>query len=320
VAVLILADERDVAADRVVLALRERAAVVHRVDTAWFPTQLSFHAELGGTGWVGQLRTPGRVVDLAEVHAICHRRPAAFRFPRRLSNVERQHAQIEAQLGLGGVLAGLDVLWVNHPSRVADAVYQPVQLVLAARCGLAVPDTLITSEAAAVRRFVGYTNQLTVTKALGAATISEEGTHKVAFPRRVHPHELGDLAGIEVTAHQFQRWVPKAFDARVVAVGRRQYAFAIHDGGPAARLDLRRDRGALRCERIGVPTAVRDGIGRFMAASGLRYSTLDFAVTPDGEWVFLANNPEGDHGWLETRTGTPVTAALADLLAGADHR
>jgi hypothetical protein len=76
----------------------------------------------------------------------------------------------------------------------------------------------------------------------------------------------------------------------------------------------------MRCERIGVPTAVRDGIGRFMAASGLRYGTLDFAVTHDGEWVFLANNPEGDHGWLETRTGAPVTAALADLLAGADHR
>jgi hypothetical protein len=121
---------------------------------------------------------------------------------------------------LGGVLASLDVLWVNHPNRVADAVYKPVQLVIAARCGLLVPDTLITNQAAAVRRFATDAPHQTVTKALGAVAIGEEGRRKVAFTRRLSQDDLDDLAGIDVTAHKFQRWVPKAYDARVIVIGR----------------------------------------------------------------------------------------------------
>ena len=66
---------------------------------------------------------------------------------------------------------------VNHPVRHAAAGYKPVQLAAAVRCGLTVPDTLITSEAHAVREFAAPAT--TVTKMLGAPAITEEGGRKI---------------------------------------------------------------------------------------------------------------------------------------------
>jgi hypothetical protein len=61
--VLILAEDIDATCDGMVGALAERGAVVHRVNTAWFPAQLSVSVELRGGRWTGQIRTPGRVIE-----------------------------------------------------------------------------------------------------------------------------------------------------------------------------------------------------------------------------------------------------------------
>ncbi len=52
-----------------------------------------------------------------------YRRPTRFTFPEGMSDADAVFATAEAQLGLGGVLATLDVLWVNNPARIAFAEY-----------------------------------------------------------------------------------------------------------------------------------------------------------------------------------------------------
>ncbi|MGH3696309.1 MAG: MvdC/MvdD family ATP grasp protein [Pseudonocardiaceae bacterium] len=144
--VLILARDLDPTADRMVTMLTERGVEVFRVNTAWFPTQMQVSAELRDARWHGVLTTPHGALNIGEVQAIWYRSPEAYRMPPELSSAEAQHARIEAKYGLGGILASLPGLWCNHPSRVADAAYKPVQLVRAAAAGLTVPYTLITNE------------------------------------------------------------------------------------------------------------------------------------------------------------------------------
>jgi hypothetical protein len=152
------------------------------------------------------------------LRSVWYRSPTTFQFPPELSAAERHHAFLEAKYGLGGVLSLLPVLWVNHPARAA-AASKPVQLAVAARCGLSVPETLITNELDAVRRFASC--GATVTKVLGANHIAEEGIRKITFTRLLSSDALDDLRGINVTTHQFQRWAPKQYDARVIAIGDR---------------------------------------------------------------------------------------------------
>jgi hypothetical protein len=37
-------------------------------------------------------------------------------------------------------------------------------------------------------------------------------------------------------------------------------------------------------------------------------------VTPEGEWVFLEVNPNGQWAWLQDETGLPIASAIADAL------
>ncbi|MPZ79476.1 MAG: ATP-grasp ribosomal peptide maturase [Actinophytocola sp.] len=310
--VLILADERDPSADAMVRVLQERDTVVHRVDTAWFPGQLSVSAELTGGRWSGQLRTPYRTVDLDGITAAWFRSPKAYTFPAELSPAERGFANIEAKYGLGGVLTSLPVLWINHPARLADAAYKPVQLALAHRHGLRVADTMITNDPVAVRQFAG--RDKTVTKVLGSNSIVENGGRKLAYTRVLDADDVGDLRGIEATTHLFQRWVSKSHEARMIVVGDEITTVAIHAKTAAGYVDWRTDYDNLRYELIQPPESVAAGVRGLMKDMGLAYGALDFVIGPDG-WTFLELNAGGQYGWLEDVTGAPITAQLADLLA-----
>ena len=316
--VMILAQEGDITADQVVMSLSTRNVPIARVDLSWFPAQLCVHAELHYGKWAGWLRTEHHAVDLGSISAIWYRNPSTFAFPDALSATERQWAHTEAKLGLGGVLVSLDTLWVNHPSRHADAVYKPRQLALAARCGLAVPTTAVTNDPDAARTFCGTASEPAVTKAFGAVSITGEGGRKVAMTQRLSGADLSDLCGVEITAHQFQDWVPKAHDARVIAIGDAMFTVAIYAGSAASWLDWRTDYASLRYELMNPPEIVASGVRALMQELGLHYGALDFVVTPDGEWLFLEINPGGQYGWLEAETGAPMTAALVDLLAGEE--
>jgi hypothetical protein len=198
VTVLILAREFDASVDGMMPALAERGVSVHRVNTGWFPTRMQVAAELRGR-WCGRLTTPRGPVELDEVTAVWYRSPEAYKMPLELSPGEAQHARVEAKYGLGGVLACLPALWCNHPNRVADAAYKPVQLARAALVGLTVPDTLITNEADAVRKFA--LGGPTVTKLVGGMAVEEDGTRKNVFTRLLNEHDFADLQGVEHTTH-----------------------------------------------------------------------------------------------------------------------
>lgn len=184
--VVILAENNDIPVDAVVRELTERDVPVFRVDTSWFPRILTLEALLDGDGhWRGLLRSPHRTVELSGIRSIWCRHPGAFSFPEGMTEVERAYAHREARLGLGGVLASLDTLWVNHPNRSADAAYKPLQLATAARCGLTTTATVITNSPDAVRRFATASPTGVVRKSLGPNSVTEGDALTVAFTHRL---------------------------------------------------------------------------------------------------------------------------------------
>ncbi|HEY2764475.1 MAG TPA: RimK domain-containing protein [Pseudonocardiaceae bacterium] len=315
--VLILAADLDANADHMVTALHERGAVVCRVNTAWFPAQLALSAALRGDRWSGQQRTPAHIVELDEIHAVSYRSPEAYNMPAELSAVERQHCNREAKYGLGGMLASLPALWVNHPGRLADSAYKPVQLVRARECGLSVPDTVITNEPGTVRSFAARGQ--TITKLMSANTISEQGRRKFSWTRVLESDDLDDLRGLEVTANMVQRWVPKLFEVRIIVIADQLTAVKITSGSAASHIDWRSDYAALTYDLIEPPDHVTRGVHALMRSFNLVYAALDFVVTPDTEWIFLEINAGGQYGWLEAKTGVPLTGYLADVLAKGEQ-
>ncbi|WP_231973965.1 hypothetical protein [Pseudonocardia sp. HH130630-07] len=319
----------DWSADRIASALDRRGIAYRWLDPATFPMNAGLTATLGG-GWRGRYgpddgvssgaedRATGPVVGGGEVRwdevtAVLYRRPRDFQFPESMSAPERSFARAQARVAIGGILASLPVVWVNHPSALADAEYKPRQLALAERVGLAVPPTLITTCAEDVRRFAGEHGPL-ITKPLAMPLVAENGGQTIATTCRVDDAQLAELGGVEVTAHLFQPELVKDYEVRLIVVGVHLFAVAIHAHSPAARLDWRTDYDALSYTVIETPPAIEDGVRRFLRDSGLTYGAFDFVVDPHGRWWFLECNGGGQWGWLAEECRLPIADAFVDTL------
>ncbi|MBV9314939.1 MAG: ATP-grasp ribosomal peptide maturase [Pseudonocardia sp.] len=313
--VLILARDIDPHIDRVVEELTARDVPVFRTDLTAFPKSLMLDARLREDGWYGELANEYRSVQLSDIGAVWYRHPSHFEFPEDMSSTERRHATAEAKCAFSGTLSRLKALWVNYPSREADAV-KPAQLDVARECGLAVPPSLLTNKPQAVRAFAEEIGGPLAVKNLSAAAIAESGGVRVAFTRRLDGSDLDDLRGVETTAHLFQAFIePKEFEARVTVVGEHVFAAAIHAGSDASKIDFRSDYDNLTYSAVEPPEQIIAGMLAFMRAFGLVFGCFDFAVTPAGEWVMFECNPFGAYGWLEEALGFPISATLAGLLA-----
>jgi glutathione synthase/RimK-type ligase-like ATP-grasp enzyme len=66
-----------------------------------------------------------------------------------------------------------------------------------------------------------------------------------------------------------------------------------------------------------LPSAIQAKLLALMDRLGLVFGCVDIILTPAGEYVFLEVNPSGQWGWIEDKTGMPITSALVDLLLKA---
>lgn len=142
-----------------------------------------------------------------------------------------------------------------------------------------------------------------------------DGQSMAVYATLLRPGDIGHPS-IATTAHLFQEWVPKAYEVRLTAVGRRIFAAEIHATSVAARTDWRSDYDNLTYRVCSPPADVTAGVHRVLDRLGLPYGAFDFVVTPSGEWTFLEVNPNGQYGFVEQATGLPITAAVCDHLEG----
>jgi ATP-grasp ribosomal peptide maturase len=312
--VLVLAGRFDPTADLAIEELNRRAVPVFRADVSEFPVKLALAARLTGDGWCGTLGNGRRTLRLEAVRSVYYRRPTRPKPPEGMSVAARKVAEREARLGFGGLLTALPCRWLSPPGNAADAEYKPLQLRVAAESGLNVPRTLITNDPDAAVRFAEDTGQL-VYKPFYPIRGRAEGRTTAVYTSMVDPADLRH-PDVGSTAHLFQEWVPKAYEVRLTAVGQRLFAVEIHTDSERGRVDWRSDYGS-HTYHVCTPLAdVVAGVQQLLERLGLPYGALDFAVTPQGQWIFLEINPSGQYGFVEVATGLPITAAIADFLEG----
>lgn len=314
--VLVLTCDEDPTADAVIAALRRRhRARVVRFDTGDFPIELRLSATTATDGtWSGALTGRDCGVDLHRMRSVYYRRPTRFRLPDGMSPADEAYAAVEARHGLGGLLASLDVLWVNDPVKGAVAEYKPLQLALAGRCGLSVPRTLLSNVRSDVATFAKQIGGPVVCKPLSSLIFAEDPQVPMkTYTTVIEPGDI-DSEAFGATAHLIQEFVPKAFDVRVTVVGESPIGVAIRSSSEAGYVDWRADYDSLSYELIDVPEPIVAALNSFLRALGLHYGAFDFVVRPDGQWTMLECNPAGQWLWLEHETGAPIAAALADLL------
>ncbi|NCN07086.1 hypothetical protein GW933_00170 [Candidatus Falkowbacteria bacterium] len=208
-----------------------------------------------------------------------------------------------------------DKKWIDDPIVIDRAENKIFQLTLAEKAGLLLPDTLITSDPDRIRKFYVDTSGDLVVKLLGSSPMVNE----VIFTNVVTPEYMVKIDSVKMSPSIFQRRILKAYELRITIVGDKIFPIKIYSqGDEQLELDWRRkpklNDFEAKMELTSLPSEVEKKLVSFMKLIGLRFGCIDMIVTPDGEYVFLEINPNGQWYFIQLRIEVEIAKAIATLL------
>lgn len=313
--VLIITNDHDEHADAVQRELHRRDVPVFRFHPEDFPHACSVSIELQDGRIGGELRNATGSVALTDIGAAWYRRARNLFEGKRLSLTAEtldNYVRAQSTATLAALCESLQTLWVGHPHRLRRAEVKALQLAKASAAGLNTPHTLISNSPAQVAAFVdGLGDRECALKPLMALGVSDADGYRLPLTTTLpagHP-----LDSVATAPTIFQPYVDKEFELRCVVMGDRIFSAKLDSqASERTRTDWR--AGAPRHEVFDLPEDVAEAIHRLMASFELNFASLDMIVTPEGDYVFLELNPNGQWLWLELELGLPLVAAMADLL------
>ncbi|MGN6168635.1 MAG: MvdC/MvdD family ATP grasp protein [Solirubrobacteraceae bacterium] len=313
--ILIITNDHDEHADAVIRELNARDVPVFRFHPEEFPDACSLSIDVDGGRVQGVIRSGDDAVALEDICAAWYRRARNLFEGRRLSLTSEKldnYVRAQSTATLAALCECLETLWVGHPYKLRRAEVTALQLLKASEAGLTTPHTLISNDQAEVKGFVDRLGDAECAiKPLVAVGVTDAQGYRLPLTTTLPPgHSLDSVAAAPSI---FQPYVDKAFELRCVVIGERIFAAKIHSQATeATRRDWR--AGEPEHEIFALPEGVEASIHRLMASFQLNFASLDMIVTPDGEFVFLELNPNGQWLWLELELGLPLVASMADLL------
>ncbi|NJP89603.1 ATP-dependent carboxylate-amine ligase [Nonomuraea sp. FMUSA5-5] len=319
---LILSEPGDATVRMVLPKLKARGAEVVWWDPARYPAAAHLTARFKTGGPHLTLVTGGESVDLSGTTAVWYRRPGRpTAAPDVTAGDLRTRVEELSEWFLEGFWDLLDARWLpgRHPV-LRRAHNKLVHLALAERLGFAVPPTVITNDPAELAPAYERAGGRLIAKPVEYVPFEIDGARHTVYTTVV---QRRDLAGRARLAHEptiLQPYVGKAVELRVTVVGRQVFAAEIASQDSARTRDDWRhyDFDRARHSVHHLPDDVAGRCVDLVAALGVTFGAIDLILTPDGEYVFLEINPNGQWAWIEDLTGLPIGDAIADWLVAGE--
>jgi glutathione synthase/RimK-type ligase-like ATP-grasp enzyme len=284
----------------VAAALGRRSVKVAWLDQGATDTSMEFTV---ANAIAGRLQIGSWEADLGSI-AGAYLRPFETQRLPRFRNGAAESARLSNTLLLDDALLSwaemTSAIVLNRPSAMASNNSKPYQLSLMRRLGLRVPETLITTDAAAADAF-WHRHGNVVYKSLSGVR------SRVARLEKAQAARLRDLVWCPT---QFQQYVP-GDEYRVHIVGRMVFVTRIVCGADDYRYP---GEEPVRLEPSRLPLDVESACLRASHGLGLPLAGIDLRLTPENEWYALEVNPSPGFTYYASQTGQPIADAIADLL------
>ncbi len=316
--VLIISNSLDVHSDVVGSALINAGEAIVRLDTDHFfedGAELSFFSPHGG-----KITLKGEDVQLSEIRSVLYRRPEPIKInvadagQRKFADRELKEFLEHLYFGLG------DAFWVSKLTALTQSRHKGLQLNLARSVGLKTPRTIITNSPREVERFFGFCKGRVIYKTLRFPTI-EPGSGDAVWgvpTTVVTQKEMHDINLIRNSGGIFQEYVEKSFEVRVTVVGDAVFSAKIDSqSDEASKIDWRDGVvfGRVPVTSYALPRDIEDKCLEIVRKFDLHFGAIDLICTPEGEYVFLEINPNGQWLWVEELTHQPILQTMVRLLS-----
>jgi len=318
--ILIISTAPDLHADVVQQELERRGAECIRFNTEDFPTKVGLEVKLTSSGWQGVLHFPQRDVELSQIRAVYYRRPATPQIdPAIKDSNARQVAEAQCEEALRGLWRALDCFWMSCPLKIRRASSKLYQLSIAPKLGFRIPDTLITTDPSQAEAFFHSHHGQVVVKPLSGVSFVFPQPMGV-YTSRMEVSDLAEIDAVRFAPTLLQEYIPKEIELRITVVREQVFAAEIHSQThPKAKDDWRRISPEHIPHRVHeLPQKIQHQCIELVRYLGLEFGAIDMIKTPDGQYVFIEINPNGQWLWIEEFTGLPIAAAIAQALISAD--
>jgi glutathione synthase/RimK-type ligase-like ATP-grasp enzyme len=319
--ILIVTNRNDYTADFLILELKRRNAPYYRLNTEDFPRHITLTYKLSIDGNSSHISAYGRkTLWLDEVTSVWYRRPVP---PAPRPDIEPNHVGFiadESRVALEGILASLSCYWVSAPHAIRRAELKMLQLTTAQALGFLISPTMVTNSGDDALEFYNTEEKNVIYKPLYHSRIIRGEKVDLIYSNPVGPEEATQFSRARHAPVLLQRYVPKHLEIRVTVIGSKVFAVEIHSQERAeSRHDWRRP-GSLQLRHLvhRLPADVAARCIQLVTALGLAFGAIDLILTPDGEYVFLEINPNGQWAWLQQMIPElPLRQTLAQLLIEA---
>jgi len=203
------------------------------------------------------------------------------------------------------LMAWLDsspALVLNRAEPSATNGSKPYQLTVIQQVGLRIPETFISNDVTAVRKFL-LENPDSIYKSISGIR---------SIVRRVSDTHLAFIDDVSWCPTLFQRVVP-GINYRVHVLNGQVFAARIE----SSELDYRYGRTTMTVGDLPVDVAAK--CLELTARLGLGFSGIDLMRTPSDEWYCFEVNPSPAYSYFERCSGLPICNALAEFLMEADQ-
>ena len=323
--ILIITNKEDVHPNPVIEKLVSWGESVFRLNTEALLTdyQFSWWADANGCDFWMRCIPNGLEVRGSEITAVWDRRPVPPSELLLKNNVAiDKHNLMEAC----GFLSFLRYYLKDIPSignivndRVAAS--KMLQYKVATEIGFVIPQTVFSNEKDLFVK-MAKKHEALVLKPIENSDIwfEETGLDYVFYAQKVPSGAVADVpeTAFTQTVTFAQNYVEKAFELRVTVVDSEVFACKIDSQAQKedqGKVDWRQgyDYG-LKHSVFDMPKEVSENCKLFLKKMGLRFGCFDFIVTPEGQYVFLECNPNGQWLWIELETGLSISTAIARSL------
>ena len=290
-------------------------ASVIRLNTEDFSTNC--HISFDGNKVIIEILDSGKIIDSETVHAVVYRRPKKI----ITEHIGDKYTQEFVLKQFNAFIKGFyfcthdSALWVNPLPSLHRAKIKFQQLQLAKKLKFHTPNTLVTNKKDNVINFIEKNKKICM-KSLDAPSFVTDNYIYPLYTKIVEKsYILNHLENIEISPIFLQKYIDKKYDIRVVVIGEKLFSFEIHSQEHSDSIvDF---RGAILDivykEHI-LPKEIENKIFTFVKKQNLHYSSMDFVLTPDNNYYFIENNPNGQWLWLELETGIDITSHYCNLI------
>ena len=189
---------------------------------------------------------------------------------------------------------------INRPSAMESNHAKPWQHALIRAHGFALPDTLVTNDPDAARRFWRRHGEV----------IIKSVSSRRSIVRRLAREDRDRLADLAHCPVQLQSWI-QGRDVRVHVLRDQVFALEISAEGD----DYRYASNGFRVMPCVLPAAWARRCVALVRSTGLVFGGVDLRRTPDGRWFCFEINPSPAFTFFGEEHSEVVAAALAEELA-----